>query len=79
MSSTLANRTPEFAAGHDSPTSILCLQCPPRILFFLPLCAGHSGNPWGKALKCFAPMGLQEHKEVLKAADERLQSLKVSL
>ena len=84
LSATREDRTPEPAAGHDSPTSILCLQCLPRVLFFpaarrVPAKTSRGWKPARQRAFMFPPMGLQEHKDVLKAAEERLQSLKVSL
>jgi len=78
LSSTREHRTPEAATGHDSPTSILCLQCPSRLLLF-PRAITRSWKPPGAGATMLRPMGLQEHQDVLKAAEERLQSLKVSL
>jgi hypothetical protein len=78
LSTTREDRTPEAATGHDSPTSILCLQCPSRLLLF-PRCTSTRWKPRWRRANMLRPMGLQEHQEVLKAAEERLQSLKVSL
>ena len=78
LSPNRENRTSEPATGHDSPTSILCLQCPSRVLFFRTQ-ASRAGLLWASVPTCSPLMGLQEHEEVLKAAEERLQSLKVSL
>jgi hypothetical protein len=54
LTRVVINRTPEFATGHDSPTSILCLQCPSRILLFQSHSRRCAGNPGAKALKCSA-------------------------
>jgi hypothetical protein len=68
----------EPATGHDSPTSILCLQCPSRVPLFRSL----TGRAWkspAPIAQILAPMGLNDHKAALQAADERVASLKVSL
>ncbi|MGC6486569.1 MAG: hypothetical protein ACON4Z_02915, partial [Planctomycetota bacterium] len=72
------DRTPEAATGLDSPTSILCLLRPSRLLLFL-RSASRRWKQRRAPSNMLGPMGLQEHQDVLKAAEERLQSLKVSL
>jgi hypothetical protein len=78
----------EPATGHDSPTSILCLQCPSRVSFQrLPCracCAGRTGpsSPWKVAratAQITASMGFNEHLEALRQAELRVDQVKVSL
>src|SRR5690242_4840548 len=61
------------ATGHDSPTSILCLQCPSRVLS----CCAPRAAAGGRAARLRAldsdrrrgftsrPMGLNDHRQVL--------------
>jgi len=68
----------EPATGHDSPTSILCLQCPSRVRLFRrthPL-TWKTGAGDAQILR---RMGLQDHRDELKAAGQRVESIKVSL
>jgi hypothetical protein len=68
----------EPATGHDSPTSILCLQCPSRVSFS----ARTTRLAWTTSARgdqILRRMGLSDHQEALKAAEQRVESLKVSL
>jgi hypothetical protein len=77
----------EPAAGLDSPTSILCLQCLPRVLLTPDDDAGPTaGTPPRATLEIrrssrftASPMGLNDHRDALKAAGQRVESIKVSL
>jgi hypothetical protein len=79
------------ATGHDSPTSILCLQCPSRVLSLRaatrrrcrwrtiaapPVRALDSGRRRGFTSQ---PMGLNDHRQVLKQAELRVDQIKESL
>jgi hypothetical protein len=66
----------ELATGHDSPTSILCLQCPSRVLLFLPSPAWTSAR---RDAQIRGPMGLNDHRELLQQAEHRVEQVKVSL
>jgi hypothetical protein len=72
----------EPATGLDSPTSILCLQCPSRVPFSAVRGRAKIGGAW-KTTSCAAHirglMGLSDHEQALRAAEQRVESLKVSL
>jgi len=75
-------RYTEPATGHDSPTSILCLQCSSRVSFFAAAAriAGHApGKVPRSMLRSPLAMGLSDHRDALKAAELRVESIKVSL
>lgn len=70
------------AAGHDSPTSILCLQCLSRVSF---TSLGRR-RPRGSRLEIRSArgsivchMGLNDYREILDQAENRVASIRVSL
>ncbi|HEX5054322.1 MAG TPA: hypothetical protein VFZ65_21265 [Planctomycetota bacterium] len=71
--------TSEPATGHDSPTSILCLQRLSRVSFFPRPIAQQRWTGAANGVQIDRLMGLNDHRQELKEAEHRVESIKVSL